>query len=130
MKKVAAALPLPMALAASPAFADAYDCFPVCPAESGPAATLDLCENRAVREVAKAERKLAPVKEIYGIATNPTGYAIRLVDRHVVHIPEWVGYAIDPKGAIKAKAMERVRHGLKKQVGLERHCEAEPVTDR
>jgi len=129
MKRTLAALTASaLALAALPARADAYDCFPLCP-EAAPAAAiqapLNLCEHKAVREVAKAEHDLAPVKRLYSIATNPTGFALEQVSAHVVHIPPWVGYVADPKGAIRSKVMEKVREEARKRVGLADSCAAE-----
>jgi hypothetical protein len=129
MKRATAALiPSLLLLCAAPAaYADAYDCFPACrePAAAPAKAAINLCEHRAVREVARIERDLKPVKQIYDIATNPTGFAIKQVNDHVVHIPPWVGYAMDPKGAIRAKVMDRARGELRKQVGLQNECAAE-----
>ena len=105
--------------------ADAYDCFPLCPqprAEDAPVA--NLCEVGAVREVARINDRLKPVKELYGIAVNPTGFAVKMVDEHVAHIPKWVGYAMDPKGAVKAMVIDRVRDAAKQQFGLENECRA------
>jgi len=129
------ALALTLAMAAPFAHADAYDCFPTCPpappAEAKPAS---LCDISVVREAARANTRLndelKPVKEVYEIATNPTGYAIRMVDQHVVHIPKVVGYALDPRGAAKAELMKRARAELKKQVGLKDECrEAAPAAE-
>ena len=82
----------------------------------------NLCEHRAVREVAKINRDLKPVKELVGIATNPTGFAIKMVDRHVVHIPKWVGIAMDPRGYVKGRAIDFVRDEVKKSVGVGHDC--------
>lgn len=105
--------------------ADAYDCFPLCPPPAEePARVANLCEVGAVREAARINDRLKPVKELYGIAVNPTGFAVKMVDQHVVHIPKWVGYAMDPKGAAKAMVLERVRDAAKQQLGLENECRA------
>jgi hypothetical protein len=47
-----------------------------------------------------------------------------MVDQHVVHIPKVVGYAMDPRGAVKAEVMKRAREMAKKQVGLQDDCRA------
>jgi len=130
------ALALTLAMASPFARADAYACFPTCPPapampEAKPAS---LCEIPAVREAARANTRLndelKPVKEVYEMATNPTGYAIRMVDQHVVHIPKVVGYALDPRGAVKAELMKRARAEFKKQVGLGDECrEAAPAAE-
>jgi hypothetical protein len=128
MKRIVAIL-VPSLLATVPlaARADAYDAFPL---EAQAAVATDapkanLCEHRAVREVAKLDRDLKPVKDLVGIATNPTGFAIRMVDEHVVHIPAWVGIAMDPKGYVRGKVVDRVREEAKRAVGVERDCAAE-----
>ena len=126
MKRTAAALLPVVLLSAVPAWADAYDCFPTCVEAPAKNARIDLCRHQVVRDVARADRDLKPVKELYEAATNPTGFALKQINDRVVHVPPWVGYAVDPRGAIKAKVMERARGELKKQVGLEHEC-VEPV---
>jgi hypothetical protein len=114
-----------LTLTALCAKADAYDCFPLCPEAAQTAAVqapLNLCDHAAVREVAKLDNDLAPVKRIYSIAMNPTGFALEQVSEHVVHIPPWVGYVANPQGAIRAKVMDTVRKQVKKQVGLQDSC--------
>jgi len=130
MKRTLAVLLAPaLAFTTLSAHADAYDCFPLCPEaaqETAATPALNLCDHAAVREVAKVDRDLAPVKRIYSIATNPAGFAIREVsDRAGVHVPAWVGYVADPRGAIRAKVMEKVRDEAKKRVGLADSCAAE-----
>ena len=118
-----------LAATALSAHADAYDCFPLCPEaaqETAAQPALNLCDHAAVREVARVDSELAPVKRLYSIATNPTGFAIQQVSaRTGIHIPPWVGYVADPKGAIRSKVMEKVRDEAKKQVGLQSSCAAE-----
>ncbi|HET7400429.1 MAG TPA: hypothetical protein VFJ62_01575 [Usitatibacter sp.] len=131
------ALALTVSMAAPFAHADAYDCFPTCPpapaaVEAKPAS---LCDNSVVREAVRAnarlDEQLEPVKEVYEMATNPTGYAIRMVDQHVVHIPKVVGYALDPRGAVKAELTKRARAEFKKRVGLANECrEAAPAVEQ
>jgi len=106
------------------AFADAYDYVPEAPAAA--VERINLCEHRAVVEIARIDRDLKPVKELYDIATNPTGFAIKVVSSQVgVKVPRWVGYAMDPQGAVRAKVVKEVRKELKRNVGLERDCAAE-----
>ena len=109
-----------------PAHADTFDCFPLC-AQQAPAveAKVNLCDHKVVRDLARIDQQMKPLKNVYDIAVNPTGFAIRQVSEHVVHIPAWVGYAMNPQGAIRAKVMERVRLEAKKQVGLEHSCASE-----
>lgn len=106
------------------ALADAYDYVPEAPAGAEP--RINLCEHKAVQEVARIDRELKPVKELYDIATNPAGFAIKVVGAQVgVKIPRWVGYAMDPQGAVRAKVAREVRKELKRNVGLEDDCAAE-----
>lgn len=117
-------------LAAMPARAEPDDCFPGCTeAPQAPPASpaIDLCQHAAVREVARIDRELAPVKEVAGIALDPRGFAFKMVDRYVVHIPQWVGFAMDPRGAIKAKLIHGAREALKKQAGLQHDCADVPA---
>jgi hypothetical protein len=84
---------------------------------------VDLCRHEAVREAIRIEHDLRPVKEIYDIATNPTGFVIKTVGNEVgIRIPKWVGYAIDPRGAVRAEVMKRARAQLKKSAGLQDDC--------
>jgi hypothetical protein len=94
------------------------------PAARADAGAIDLCAHEAVRDVARLESDLKPVKEIYGIVTNPTGFALKQVNDHVMHIPKWVGYAMDPQGAVRAKVIDMARSELKRQVGLRDGCAA------
>jgi len=130
------AVALTLAMAAPFAHADAYDCFPTCPPAPAPAEAkpASLCDISVVREAARANTRLndelKPVKEVYEMATNPTGYAIKMVDQHVVHIPKVVGYALDPRGAAKTELMKRARAEFKKQVGMNDECrEAAPAAE-
>ena len=126
MKRTLAILVPALFLAAAPqarADSDAGDCFPQCAAPAAPEAKVaSLCEHKAVREVARIDASLAPVKEAVEIATNPTGFALKMVDEHVVRIPKWVGIAMDPKGYVKNRAIAYVRHEAKKAVGVEKDC--------
>lgn len=103
---------------------EAYDCFPGCGAVPAAQARLDLCQYAPVREAARLNDRLKPAKEIYDIATNPTGFAVRMVDEHVVHIPKWVGIALDPRGAARGYVVGYVRDAAKREVGLQRDCKA------
>ena len=136
MKRTLALIAPAVAFAILPVRADSFDCFPMCSEDAAIAASqamatmqaqkpLNLCENATVREVAKIDNQLAPAKRIYSIVTNPTGFALQEVSDHVVHIPPWVNYVADPRGALRAKLIEQVRYEAKKQVGLQDECAAE-----
>ena len=130
MKRTLAILVPALFLAAAPearADSDAADCFPLCaaPVEAPAEKLANLCEHSVVREAARIDRKLAPVKEVVEIATNPTGFALKQVNDHVVRIPKWVGIAMDPKGYVKNRAVAYVRNEAKKAVGVEKDCAEE-----
>ena len=120
---ILAASMVTLAATVAQAESEAYDCFPVCPPPVQAQAPLDLCQYAAVREAGRINAKVKPVREIYEFAVNPTGFAIRMVDEHIVHIPKWIGIAMDPRGAARGYVIERVREAAKKQVGLERDCQ-------
>jgi hypothetical protein len=130
MKRTLTILATSMLLAAGAARADAYDAPALEP--SGlvePAGHVNLCEHKAVREVARLDRDLRPLKEVVGYATNPTGFALKMVNDHVVHIPKWVGIAMDPKGYVRGKAIDYVRNEAKKAVGVDKDCAAEIASE-
>ena len=112
---------LALAVAAGTAHADAYDCFPACAPEAPPE-TLQLCEHALVREAVRIDVETRPIREVIGIVANPTGFVLKQVDEHIVHIPKWVGYAIDPKGALRAEVLKRARHEARKAAGVENDC--------
>lgn len=125
MKRPHAALAAALSLVfARGALAEPLDCFPMCPppAESVPAPALNVCAHAAAREVARVDRELAPVKRIYRIATDPTGFALEQVSEHIVRIPPWVGIALDPRGYVRGKVIERVRLEAKKAIGAGKDC--------
>jgi hypothetical protein len=105
------------AMVSSAAFADDFDCFPLCEtAKVAPCvASSDAPSqaNVAIEKIENANNKLKPIKEIAGYIQSPQSLAIKLVNDHVVKIPAWVGYAIDPVGAIKNKAIGEVRERAK-----------------
>jgi hypothetical protein len=122
MKRLTATLAPALLLASGLVLADDLDCFPMCAPAEPPPAPLNLCEHRAVRDIARIDRDLAPAKRIYEIATNPTGFVLHEVSEHVVHIPEWVGVAMDPRGYVRGKVIERVRVEVKKSLGVGKDC--------
>jgi hypothetical protein len=125
MKRTLAILVPSMLFAAQAARADQYDSFPLSavePVQAVEATKPNLCEHRAVRDIARIDRDLAPVKQVFEIATNPTGFALKQVNAHIVHIPAWVGIAMDPKGYVRNKVIGRIREEAKAAVGLRKDC--------
>jgi hypothetical protein len=114
-------------------------CFPMCQS-SAPvieaeveikAPKADACNSQSSSLIKQAEQlndRVKPIKEIVGYVRSPQGLAIKLVNDHVVKIPAWVGYAMDPVGSLKNRAMDEVRTRAKTMVGLDRasaNCTAE-----
>jgi hypothetical protein len=118
------------------------DCFPACAAAPSAAPNAEKVERKTeaalpteatesptacakqskAQELAQSAEKLndriKPVKEIIGYVRSPQGLAMKLVNDHVVKIPAWVGYAVDPVGSLKSKAMDEVRTRAKTAIGL------------
>lgn len=91
---------------------------------------IDLCRNETVREAMRIENELRPVKRVYDIAMNPTGFVIQKVSEEAgVKIPKWVGFALDPKGYARNYVMKRVREEAKQHVGLANDCRVEAQDD-
>lgn len=114
------------ALTALTASANDFDCFPLCetakvaaapdaPAKTTCAAKSDAPSSTqaAVEKIENVNNQLKPIKEIAGYIQSPQSLGLKLVNDHIVKIPAWVGYAIDPVGAIKNKAMGVVRDRAK-----------------
>jgi len=126
------------------AHADESDCFPMCaakPAESPSvkaevakvensesaekleavvvtAAPLPACGNKLVSQTEALNERVKPVKELIGYIHSPQSLAMKVVNDHIVTIPRWVGYALDPVGAIKNKAISELRDHAKGTLGL------------
>lgn len=117
-------------LVCSRANAEDFDCFPLC-AEAAPAAaaeaakeSADECGNSLVDKAESLNNKLKPAKEVVGYIRAPQGLAMKLVNDHVVKIPAWVGYAVDPVGSLKNRAIGEVRTRVKDQLLPARSCPA------
>ncbi|MBL8518544.1 MAG: hypothetical protein JNM76_16395 [Betaproteobacteria bacterium] len=118
-------------LACSHASAADLECFPLC-SDHAPAAetqavvdSSEPCGNSLVDKAESLNNKLKPVKEITGYIRSPQGLAMKLVNDHVVKIPAWVGYAVDPVGSLKNRAMGEVRTRVKEQLLPSRSCPAQ-----
>jgi hypothetical protein len=122
---------------ATPINANDDACFPMC-GETMAAQTAeieppkaDACNSQSSNLIKQAEQlndRVKPIKEIVGYVRSPQGLAIKLVNDHVVKIPAWVGYAMDPVGSLKNRAMAEVRTRAKSAIGLNRapvNCAAE-----
>lgn len=116
-------------------------CFPMCQSSTPAieaeaevevkAPKADACNSQSSSLIKQAEQlndRVKPIKEIVGYVRSPQGLAIKLVNDHVVKIPAWVGYAMDPVGSLKNRAMDEVRTHAKAVIGLNRaptSCTAE-----
>ncbi|MBI3716850.1 MAG: hypothetical protein HY255_12730 [Betaproteobacteria bacterium] len=139
------------------AHADDNDCFPMCtakPAEAPAvktevakvektesaerleavvvtAAPLPACGNKLVNQAEALNDRVKPVKELIGYIHSPQSLAMKVVNDHIVTIPRWVGYALDPVGAIKNKAISEVKNHAKDALGLKggngADCNAAPA---
>jgi hypothetical protein len=130
------------------AHAESTDCFPLCatqnvedaaPAE--PANTQlneeqrtaacrnplgGLSDNALVHKAESLNARVKPVKEIVGYIRSPQGLAVKLVNDHIVRIPAWVGYAADPVGSLKSRAMSEAKSRARALVSPDAGCKAEP----
>jgi hypothetical protein len=123
------------------AHAEEGDCFPMCAAAKpavteskeaaapAPAPCGTNTSNGMVGQIEELNDRVKPLKEIVGYVRSPQGLAMKLVNDHVVKIPAWVGYAIDPVGSLKNRAMDEVRTRAKAAVGLGKHENACPAMD-
>ncbi len=110
------------------------ECFPMCKPAATPTATsaIDVeplkettCGGQSIDLIKQAEQlndRVKPIKEIVGYIRSPQGLVIKLVNDHVVKIPAWVGYAVDPVGSLKNRAVGEIRSVVteraKKAIGL------------
>jgi hypothetical protein len=125
---------------------EAGDCFPHCdtivvsseaepgspqsePAEaSEPACSGVAAAGKAINDAQHVyDKNIKPLKEIYGYIRSPQGLAMKLVNDHIVQIPEWVSLAADPEGYVRGKVIDYARKEGKKVVskaiGLDKPCE-------
>ncbi len=114
---------------------DASDCFPDCQPVATNAAPKGLdspeatnaplaCGSSLVQTAENLNDRIKPVKTLVAYVRSPQGLALKLVNDHVVRIPAWVGYAMDPVGSIKHKALDEARDYAKKAVGPGERCVA------
>lgn len=106
------------------------DCFPACPVAAVAARSdLNACDFALVRQAEEINDRIKPVKDIVGYIRSPQGLAIKLVNDHIISIPGWVGYAIDPVGSLKQRAMTEVRDRARTAIGIskEQGCRAAEI---
>lgn len=128
------------------AHASEADCFPLCvqaapskatadPARTagaanddrdlpGDAATQAGCDAGLIKQAEDLNEKIRPLREIAGYVRSPQGLVIKMIDDHVVKIPVWVGYAVDPLGSIRHKATEALRSRTRNALNDGNDCKA------
>lgn len=142
-RAVAAMALLGLCLTANVARADESACFPLCEQAQTTVATTvatTTCAQNAdsngsmqqtINQIESINDKVKPLKEVVGYIRSPQGLAVKLVNDHVIKIPTWVGYALDPVGALKNKAIGEVRDRAKSALKASVTCmpAVAPVTD-
>ena len=147
---MAAFVALPMV-----AMAEEPDCFPMCAAPAtveiavdmkvdarldtvnvvsthdaaGNDAALASCNAGLMKKAEDLNNKIKPIREIIGYVRSPQGLAIKLVNDHIVKIPAWVGYAMDPIGSIKRRAIDEVKTQIKVAMDDGKGCTADPANE-
>ena len=130
-----------------------WDCFPLCaepkvaavaearveslstaaPGEStgatDVAAPSTSCDSAFMKAADDLNDKVKPVRDIIGYVRSPQGLAIKLVNDHIVRIPAWIGYALDPLGSIKRQAMGEMRSRIRDAMSDENACAIAPADD-
>ena len=136
--------------------ASEIDCFPLCiePAKVelkvGPAADVKLdmvgfaaphgdavdtvtskscVADGLVQKAEELNNTVKPIREIIGYVRSPQGLVFKLVNDHIVKIPVWIGYAIDPLGSLKHKVIDEVRTRAREAMVGGKACEIEPVIE-
>ncbi|MBL8513207.1 MAG: hypothetical protein JNJ55_04375 [Betaproteobacteria bacterium] len=107
----------PACVEAAPAAQDAQADALVVDRSQEQAAAAKSCGNGSelMRSAEKLNAQIKPVKDLVGYVRSPQGLAVKLVNDHLFKIPGWVGFALDPVGTIKHKAIDEVR-GRAKEV--------------
>ena len=90
-------------------------------------------QDHLVAQAESLNDQIKPIKELIGYVRSPQGLAIKLVNDHVVKIPAWIGYAMDPVGSLKNKAMDEVKTRAKSAISWDRKastgCSASVITE-
>ena len=68
------------------------------------------------QDVEKLNAQIKPVKDLVGYVRSPQGLAVKLVNDHLFKIPGWVGFALDPVGTLKHKAIDEARGRAKEML--------------
>jgi hypothetical protein len=90
------------------------------------------CDSGLMKTADDINDKVKPIREIVGYVRSPQGLLIKLVNDYVIKIPAWIGYAMDPLGSLKHKAIDEVRTRARDAANEGSACAAEsadPVPD-
>lgn len=126
------------------ASASEIDCFPMCAEpvkvevevegnvdawlEGGPGeGTVKSCDAGLLKQAEALNDKVKPIREIVGYVRSPQSLALKLVNDHVVKIPAWIGFAMDPVGSLKHMAIDEVRTRAKEAIGSGNSCGTAPA---
>lgn len=82
------------------------------------------CGGSMLKQVDALNEQTKPLREVIGYVRSPQGLAVKLVNDHVVKIPSWVGYAIDPIGALKNKAIDEAKSSVRDAFEKDSPCDA------
>lgn len=86
------------------------------------------CDPGLMKRAEELNEKIRPLREIVSYVRAPQGLVIKMVNDHIVKIPVWVGYAVDPVGSIRHKATEELRARTRDAMGESNSCkEVAPV---
>jgi hypothetical protein len=106
-----------------------YESLPEIRVEAPRAMPAPPCNASAIARIENLNDRIKPVREVIGYVHSPQSLAIKLVNDHVVHIPAWIGYAMDPVGAIKGRAIDMAKTRVKQTVlpAVGDNCVAGPI---
>ncbi len=82
------------------------------------------CGTGLLKRADALNEQAKPLREVVGYVRSPQGLAVKLVNDHVVKIPAWVGYAIDPIGALKNKAIDEAKSSVRDAFEKDSPCDA------
>ena len=87
------------------------------------------CDSALLKAADDINDKVKPIREIIGYVRSPQGLVIKLVNDHVVKIPAWIGYAIDPLGSLKHKVVNEVRAQARGAINGGSSCASDAAGD-
>lgn len=137
------------------ATASEQDCFPMCVEPATVAAKIEIavdtkldtvdvaaprevgidttprqsCDSGLIKKAEALNDKVRPIREIIGYVRSPQGLVIKLVNDHIVKIPAWIGYALDPIGSIKHKAIDELRTRARDAMADGNACDTAPANE-